>query len=635
MADSNTRHMVLHCPLGVDELEIRHMHGTERLSTCFEYVLTLYSKSPNIKAEDLLGQGASVSVQSTTQPQRAFDGIIAEFAYTGHARNHWTYRMVLRPWLWLLSRNNDCQIFQNQTTLEIAYSLFKGVSSDVKDQLQYALQPREYCVQYHESDLKFLMRLLEEEGIYFYFKHQLNMHTLMLVDSTNAHETVPKYETIDFRSFDSEGGKPSVCFASWQSAKRVLPGAVALNDYDFTKPSAHLDAGSSKPQEHKHAELEVYDYPAGYVEAAVGQDRARTRMEAITAGYETAHGKTDAIGLYAGSLFTLGKHRRDNENRQYLITEMTYDADSGMFESGGGEGLKVEGHVRALPADVPFRPHRHTPRPIMPGPQTATVVGPKGQEIWTDEYGRVKLMFHWDRLGKGDESSSCWVRVSQQWTGSGWGSLFTPRIGQEVVVEFLDGNPDRPLVTGCVYNGANKLPYELPKEANRSGWKTQSTPEGGKNDFNELRFVDEKDKEEVHFQAQRDYIGLIKRNSTTDIGANEVRHVKKNQTVELAEGNRRTNVKKGEMRSEVAKTYAVKANAIEHVASDSIILKVNDAALRMDGTSIQLSVGDTRITLELATLLVKGASVDINPPVAPPAKPIKLSTPPASDDKRK
>jgi type VI secretion system secreted protein VgrG len=628
MAD--TRRMVLHCPLGIDELEVRHLHGTERLSSCFEYVLTLYSKSPNIKAEDLLGQSAYVSVTSGAQPVRAFDGIIAEFEYTGHARNYWTYRMVLRPWLWLLSRNNNCRIFQGQTTLEIAYSLFKDVSSDVQDQLLYALKPREYCVQYHESDLAFLMRLFEDDGIYFYFEHQLGMHKLMLVDSPNAHKTVPKYESIDFRGYEAEGGKLTISFSSWRSAKRVLPGAVALGDYDFTKPKAHLNVESSRPQEHDHAELEVYDYPGGYVEAAVGSDRARVRMEAISAGYETAHGATDAVGLNAGVLFSLAKHPREVENRQYLVTEVTHDADSGMFESGGGDSMKYDGHVRAIAADVPFRPIRQTPRPVLPGPQTATVVGPKGKEIWTDDYGRVKLMFHWDRLGKGDESSSCWVRVAQQWTGSGWGSLFTPRIGQEVVVEFLDGDPDRPLVTGCVYNGDNKLPYELPKQGDRTGWKSQSTPQGGKNDFNELRFVDEKGHEEVHLQAQRDYTSLIKRNCTANIGASEFRTIKKNQTIELTEGDQRTIVN-GEMRNEIVQQYVVDASAIELIASSSIILKVQGASILIDGKSIQLAVGGSMVSLDLTSLVAKAGTVDINPLVAPPAKPITLSTAPAKD----
>jgi type VI secretion system secreted protein VgrG len=535
MAGSHSRHMVLHCPLGSDELEVRHLHGVERLSQCFEYVLTLYSKSPNIKAEQLLGQSACVTVTAVTQPVRAFDGIIAEFEYTGHVRNHWTYRMVLRPWLWLLSRNNNCRIFQTQTTLEIAYSLLKPVSSDVEDQLLYTLKPREYCVQYHESDLTFLMRLFEDEGIYFYFKHDINTHKLIIVDSPNAHETVPKYETIDFRGYEAEGDKPSVSFSSWRSAKRVLPGAVAMGDYNFAKPTAYMLTSSSKPQEHDHAELEFYDYPGGYRDAAVGQDRARVRMEAISAGYETAHGRTDAVGLNAGVLFSLAKHQREVENRQYLVTEVTHDADSGMFESGGGEGLKYEGYVRAIAADVPFRPQRLTPRPIMAGPQTATVVGPEGREIWTDEYGRVKLKFHWDRLGKGDESSSCFVRVAQQWTGSAWGSLFTPRIGQEVVVEFLEGDPDRPLVTGCVYNGLNPAPYDLPKEADRTGWKSQSTPGGGVNDFNELCFVDEKGKEEIQVQAQKDLILLVKHDRTKTV---------KNRETNTIDGGRETTIEK-------------------------------------------------------------------------------------------
>ncbi len=596
------RFLSFHCSLGPDVLLIRNFSGSEKLGECFEYVLTLFSTDANLKAEDLLGQHASVGVKVGKQPERFFDGIVCEFGPAGYVRRYAVYRAVLRPWFWLLSRTRECRVFQKQTTLDIFNKIAKDKwgFTDLEVNLFYSLKEREYCVQYRESDLTFLMRLLEEEGIYFYFKHQQGTHKLVLADSISAHDSVAGFETVHSQRVDRvDPAKPQGTMITWTSNKRVQPGGFALLDYDFKKPTADLAAGASDPKQHKHADGEVFDWPGYYEEAPVGQDRAKVRLHELQSSYEIAEGSTDATGLFSGALFTLASHPRDAENREYLITAVTYSADSGTFETGASS-QRFAARITAIDSSVPFRPARITPAPLIAGAQTATVVGPKDSEIWSEEHGRVKIQFHWDRHGESDENSSCWVRVAQAWAGAKWGALFIPRIGQEVVVDFLEGNPDRPLITGSVYNGLNMPPYDLPDQQTQSGWKTRSSKDGGPDDYNELMFEDKKGAEQIRMHAQRDLAITVEHDETVNV-TNDV-------TVNVAEGNYATTIEQGFRRIEVKKNnYDLSAIQISEFGEKQIQMMVGPCTILIDLQQIKLTAFTSEIKLDATGVTISTA----------------------------
>jgi type VI secretion system secreted protein VgrG len=633
MAIETSRRMRLYSPLGEDKLLIRHLTGSERLGDCFEYTLTLFSEDADIDGDSLLGQHTSVGIQCGDQPERFIDGVVCEFSGTGYTGRYATYRAVLRPWLWLLSCNRNCRVFQQQTSLEIVKGIFKaGGYQDFSDRLLQPPPKREYCVQYRESDLAFVSRLLEDDGIYYYWKHERGRHELVLSDSSSAHDKVSKFETVFFRRLE-QGDEPKYgAIYSWSSTKRIVAGSVGLVDYDFKKPRADLQVSSHAEREHAYARAEVFDHPGEYTEVKDGEDRARVRMQEIGAGYEVSEGSTNASGLFAGALFSLKNHPRSAENKDYLITAASYDADSGGFESGASGAMRFAAQLRAIASATHYRPPRLTRKPVISGAQTATVVGPKSSEIWTDEYGRIKVQFHWDREGKLDESSSCWMRVAQSWTGSGWGSQHVPRVGQEVVVDFLEGNPDQPLVTGCVYNDGNRPPFKLPDHQTQSGIRTRSTPHGGHQDFNELRFEDMKGSEEVFLQAQRNLKTSVKSDSTNSVGHDYSMQVKNNLKVVVGEGDFNTTVSNGTMLHYAPKNvYDVCAKEIVETADDAITFRVKDVSIRIDDKSISLNVGTaTEIKLELATLTIIGPKVDINPMGGMPSGPAPVPPRPAA-----
>jgi type VI secretion system secreted protein VgrG len=627
MGIETERELEFHCSLGPDVLMVRQFTGAEHLGGNFEYAVMLYSMDQNIELESLLGKHATVEVKFDPTAPRYFDGIVSELSHQGADSDYVLYRAVLRPWFWLLSRNRQSRIFQKKTTIEIAREIFKERGlSDYEGHLFSALTEREYCVQYNESDFDFLNRLFEYEGIYYFFKHELNKHTLVLADSLSAHDAVPGFEKLSYAK-TSGRAKREGAFYDWTTTKQIMPGKVELNDFDFKKSRANLIVERAEPKAHEHADSALYFYPGRYTEVAPGTDNSVVRLEEAAAGHDLARGVTDCRGLSTGALFTLQDHPRDDQNKEYLIVTAHYQIDSGSYRSGGASALRMVTHIAALDSKVQYRPPRHTPIPTVSGPQTARVVGPKGSEIWTDEYGRVKVQFAWDRLGKYDENSSCFVRVSQAWAGAGWGSIHIPRVGQEVLVDFLDGDLDRPIIVGRVYNDYNKPPYGLPKNATQSGIKSH-TVEGDRGDYNELRFEDAKQKEEILLRAQRNLTTRVRADSSTTIGRNHNHTVKNNMKVLVAEGDYNTTVSQGTMLSYVPQNvYDVMAKEIVETADESITLQVKDVSIRIDAKSVSLNVGTTtEIKLELATLKIISPKVDINPMGGAPAGPANVSS---------
>jgi len=631
------RKLELHSPLGPDKLLIRQFHGAEQLSTCFEYVLSLYSEDHDIEPDDLLGEHVSIRVRAGGQPERYIDGICCEFGHVGSRGRFASYQMVLRPWLWLLSTRSDCRVFQKRSSVEILKEVVSGWQDgtfELELRNKETPEEREYCVQYSESDLTFVMRLLEDDGLYFFFEHEKNKHKLIVTDDKSGHKTAPGAEKLSMRKWDSDR-KDAASIWAWSAKSSVTPGGLAMRDYDFEKPRADIDVDLVNPKtKNRRDKLAViYEYPGHYLEVEQGNKRRSTRLEELQASFETAEAMTDAAGLSAGSLFTLEDHKRKVENQEYLVTSVVYQADSGAFESGDGAGADFQAKLRCIPTKQRYRPKRNTAWPVVPGAQTATVVGHKEGEVATDKYGRVKVHFHWNRARRADKAAdppdehcSCWVRVAQSWTGAGWGAQFIPRVGQEVVVEFLDGNPDRPLITGSVYNNRNKPPYELPGKASQSGWKTRTLNQSETENYNELRFDDKKDREELHLRAQRDLTVKVNHDSTATVGHDATQTVKNNLTVQVSEGNYDTFVSKGAMRAEVKDSlYGVTAKEVAVSASEAITLRVGEVSLRIDKTSIALTVDKSaEIKLDLANLSILGTMVNINPPGVVPLGAAKL-----------
>lgn len=465
--------------LGENILLLRHVEIHEWLSQPFEYHLEVLSENNEIKFNDVLGKPIMVWIDLPGEHQRYFHGWVSQFRQVKNRGRYAVYRATLRPWLWFLSRTVDCRIYQKQNVLDIIKSIFKEHGfGDFEIKLSGQYTSREYCVQYRETTLNFISRLLEEEGIYYYFKHEKDKHLLVLADSRVAHEPFPGYEQVKYLPAGEHEQRFVEHIHDWELFQQVQPGAYAHTDFDFKIPRKKLYRNSAIQRQHRLDHYEIYDYPGDYTELDLGETYARIRLEELHAQYETIEGQTDARGLAVGRLFTLVNFPRSDQNRQYLLTKAIITLDSDDYEArqdGKSSGPLYKCCFTAMDANEPYRPLRKTLKAIVQGPQTATVVGPGGQEIWTDQYGRVKCQFHWDRYGSSDENSSCWIRVSQPWAGKGWGGISIPRIGQEVIVDFLEGDPDRPIITGRFYNGACMPPYPLPAGAVISGMKSNTT----------------------------------------------------------------------------------------------------------------------------------------------------------------
>lgn len=512
-------------PLGADVLLLQRFSGTEGLSQLFRFDLELLSeKKHDIDHDKLVGQGVTISLKLQGGGQRFFNGVVSSFVQTsvGRAASDDTfsaYRAAVVPWLWLLTRTANCRIFQEMTVPDIIKQVFGeyGFSSFVEDRLTASYRTWEYCVQYRETAFNFVSRLMEQEGIYYFFAHEDGKHMLVLCDSPGAHQPYPGHEAVPFRPA-RESVSPSGYLLEWSISKSLLPGKFAHTDYNFKKPRTPMLEdpfawpSSEIARSHQHAGFEVFDYPGEFVQGNEGDQYARARVEELQAGYESASGNGPARGLAPGSTFTLKNHQRADQNRSYLLTSASYSgavADYATGVSGGGEAFSCS--FTAIPSDTPFRPTRLTPKPTIQGAQTAVVTGPSGEEIHADEYGRVKVQFHWDREHHYDATSSCWIRVAQTWAGKKWGALFTPRVGQEVVVAFLEGDPDQPLIVGSVYNQDQMPHYKLPDNKTKSSLKSNSSKGG--TGHNEIRFEDKKGGEQLYLHAERNMDVRVKSDS--------------------------------------------------------------------------------------------------------------------------
>ena len=623
MADKPTqknRELAIETPLGEDVLLLVSMSATEKLGRLFKYELELASENGQIKADKIVGQNVTIRLDLGAGRTRYFNGHVSHFRQLTSSGQLARYQTTIVPWLWFLSRTANCRIFQEQTVPDIVKKVFRERGfTNFEDALSGTYRTWEYCVQYRETDFSFVSRLMEHEGIYYYFKHENGKHSLVLADSYSSHEPYPEFDTFVYQPAD-KGTTTEDYISNWMVETQLQPCSYALNDFDFKNTKSDMQARAKVSREHAAADFEIYDYPGDYSETSDGEEYARKRIEELQAGYEVATAQSDARGACPGFTFTLTNHPRKDQNSEHLITSGKYmiKGDDIFSASSGTSECDFSCKFTAIRSTQSFRPPRSTPKPSVSGPQTAIVVGPSGEEVYTDQYARVKVKFHWDRYGKADENSSCWIRVAQVWAGKSWGAMYIPRIGQEVVVEFLEGDPDRPIITGRIYNAQSRPPYDLPGNKTISTLKSNSTKGG--DGFNEIRFEDKEGDEQIFIHAEKDEDVRVKNDVKEWIGQDRHLIVKRDQLEEVR-GDKHLTVKGDQnekidgtvsldvgtdVQQKAAMKYALEAGADVHIKGG---MKVIIEA----GKQLSLKAGSSFINIGPGGVAISGMpSVKIN-----------------------
>ncbi|MBB3193266.1 type VI secretion system Vgr family protein [Roseateles terrae] len=527
----------LKTPLSEDVLRLHRCVAREQLSELGETVLTLLSEHKDVHAGDLLGKTAQVTVALRDDAPRHLSGFVTRFALRGFEGRYAVYEMTLRPWLWLLTRTADCRIFQELTVPDIVKAVFDDHPvAKFEFQLNRPYRTWKYCVQYRETDYNFVARLLEHEGIYWYFTHDESGHKLVLTDSATAHDCAPNCEMLPFYGGSSQSPPAQEYVDHWSAVRSMTAGKVVITDFDFERPSGALETSQARSRDYDLSDSEIFDFPGGYLQSSDGSQYVEDRLDELQTSHAYFEASCNAQGVCTGHRLSLTRHPREDQNADYLVTGTTLHLQQATSESGAGES-SLSCSFTAIPAEQQFRPPRRTPKPAAPGPQTAIVTGPSGEEIFTDRYGRVKVQFHWDRRGQRNEKSSCWIRVSQPWAGKGWGGISIPRIGQEVVVDFVEGDPDQPLITGRVYNGEQMPPFDLPAGGVVSGIKSKSHKATG---YNEFSMDDTAGKEMITVHGQFDMQSTIEHDQTLVVHNNRTDTIDVDDTESVGNNQKQT-----------------------------------------------------------------------------------------------
>jgi type VI secretion system secreted protein VgrG len=586
-----------------DDLLFHGMHGREELSRLSEYNLDLLSPKNDLDPDKILGKNVTVKLALPDDSTRYFNGFVTRFAQGGSYGRYIRYSAVVHPWLWFLTRTTDCRIFQEMTVPDIVQKVFADhATADFKLALTGTYRKWNYCVQYRETDYNFVTRLMEEEGIYFYFTHTDGHHTAVLTDSTSKHTTTPGYDKIPFAAPEQLVKPELEHINSWDFARSIQPGVYVHDDYDLERPSVELKTKKVLPRTYAPSDYEIYDYPGHYLQKADGEQYADVRINEFGTQFETSRASSNVKGIHVGALFTLEDYPRDDQNAEHLIVSASYDLEFSDYEAlPGGGGTSYVNSFVAMSSKQQFRPRRLTPKPFVQGPQTAVVVGPAGDEIYTDKFGRVKVQFHWDRLGKKDQNSSCWIRVSHPWAGKGWGAVSTPRIGQEVIVDFLEGDPDQPIITGRVYNAENQPPFGFPAGAVLSGMKSQTHKGSG---YNEISADDTAGKEKLTIHGQYDMNSTIEHDQTLTV------HNNRTDTIDVNDSETVGNNQK--IAIGVNQDTTVGANQTLKVgASRTVNVTANQTTTI--GAAQSVSVGATKTeTIAVAKALTIGAGYQVS-----------------------
>ena len=548
--------------LGSDELILVSFSGSENISQPFQFQLELLSLNHYIQPTDIVGQTVDIKLELSDRSSRYFNGYVMRWlAGTVQPNGYREYHAEVVPWLQLLTLNNDCRIFQSMDVKAILEAVFNSRGySDFTISTTLSFRQREYTVQYRESDFQFVSRLMEEEGIYYFFEHEQGKHTLVIADAASSY-----IDCTESEAHFIEGGRGADKLTEWVNQYQLITGKWSQTDYHFKTPSTDISTTVDTIVDLPGiTDFEQYDYPGLYIDRSAGDELTKVRIEEEETSFNTISSSGSYRSFTAGGKFTLATHEIEAEQgEEYVLTNISHYARENSYDLDQGGGHDYNNSFQCIPSDVAYRPRQVTPKPRVQGPQTAVVVGPAGEEIYTDEFGRIKVQFHWDRVGEKNENSSCWLRVSQQWAGKKWGAIYIPRIGHEVIVSFLEGDPDHPLVSGCVYNAENMPPYDLPANKTQSGWKTRSTKEGGTANFNELRFEDLKGSEEIYIHAEKDQNNVVENDETTEVGHDRTETVGNDETITI--GNDRTeSVGNNE-------TITVTSNRTESVGKDETI----------------------------------------------------------------
>ena len=543
----DNRVMKIETPLGKDVLILTGFSGTEAISSLFRYELEMVSDKNDIKFEDIIGKGVTVSSMLHNGDWRYFNGIISSFRQTrgagGADKNLQLaqYRAIMVPSFWILSRTTDSRIFQNMKPLEIIDKILteKKVTNYRIDKKEPYYINREYCVQYNETDLNFISRLMEHEGIFYFFEHENGKHTMVIADSAMAHKPCPGQEKAQCQ-ISSGSLREKDYITGLERTVDIRPDKYSMADFNFKMPSTDLKIENDTKIPIGPPGRELYDYPGYYENRKDGDTIANIRMQEEEAMITIISGSSRCRAFASGYRFELEDHYREDMNKkEYIITAIRHEAKEDVGAGGETVDAKYENLFSCIPHEGTYRPQRKTPKPRIYGTQTAIVAGPKGEEIYTDEHGRVKVQFHWDREGKRDEKSSCWIRVGQAWSGQGWGAIWIPRIGHEVIVDFLEGDPDRPIITGSVYNAHQTPPYALPPNATQSGIKSRSSKGGSDANYNEIRFEDKKGSEQIQVHAEKNMDTTVEADKTLEVGGNRKTHVKGSFTENIDSGETR------------------------------------------------------------------------------------------------
>jgi len=605
-----------------DEFRLVRMEGRERLSGSFFFRIETVAEYPDIELTPMLGQAGLITLIDQTNEEseqlRYIHGIVTSVELGDCALDQTTYYFEIEPKTALLDMRAGCRIFQQQDLQQIISTLLDeaGFSSDeYRFSLQESHPPRDYCVQYNETELAFIQRLLEEEGVHYYFEHQESVHCIVFSDTSSIHPTIEGNPVIPY-FHDGQGAVREQHIHRFDYSEEVVSGQSRIRDYDFTRPRLKLE---SSQQAQLDQALEIYNYPGRFEHSDVGDQFAKVILESVNCQRIQTIAESDVNRMTPGATYRLKEHDRSALNDEYYITQVEHKCSQPQVLEQGAttEGSEYSNRVTAIPFVVPYRAPLTTPTPKIWGCQTALVCGPEGEEIYTDQHGRIKVQFHWDRIGQRDEQSSCWIRVSQLSAGKQYGSMFIPRIGEEVVVHFLEANPDRPMVTGRLYHGLNRAPYPLPGNKTKSTIKTNSSKGGG--GFNEIRIEDKKGAEQLFTHAEKDLEQMTHHDHKEWVGnehhrileANEYREIRGDEHVKT-QGRYRHQVQ-GDLHLTIGQDHQINVSSNQYLyAGDQLHFTSGVKQAMEAGVQIAFKAGGSFVKIDPGGVSFQGAQTKLN-----------------------
>ncbi|KJG59606.1 type VI secretion protein VgrG [Photobacterium kishitanii] len=602
--------------LDASTFAVTEFKGNDTLSLPFSFTVNLASRNPSLSPNETIDRNAKLTVWQQGKLQQQWHGIVRQFVQGDTGHSHTIYQVEFVPPFARLALRQNCRIFQTQTVPEIISILLQEMGiNDYNFAINRPFTQREYCAQYRESDLAFIDRIAAEEGLVYYFNHGSNKNTLIFTDNTQNVASLAEPLTYNCRN----GGSSSVPFIrTFARNTQIGSSSAQLKDYSFKKPAySFLQTSEAKEADYQQSTYEHYDYPGRYKDDENGKPFVQFRIESLRRNAHTANAKSNVPTILPGVKFTLQDHDDDTCNRDWLIIAVTHiGTQPQALEEAGGEGATTyNNEFIVIPAHRPWRPPFNV-KPQVDGPQIAKVVGPEGEEIYCDTYGRVKIQFPWDRYSNSDDKASCWVRVSQGWAGSQYGMVALPRVGHEVIVSFLEGDPDQPIITGRTYNATNQPPYELPAHKTRTVLRTETHQGDG---YNELRFEDQAGKEEIYVHAQKDVNVLvendrtdnIKHNLHLDVANERFSHIKANDHLTV-EGESRQHTKGNYTLAVDGSLHMKQGKALLLDAGNEVHLKAGSKIVIEAGAELTLKAGGSFVKIDASGVSISGAAINLN-----------------------